>query len=125
MDRRAWTREGKLLVVEDNFDLAQLLEFELNDLGVDTTVAATGEAALEVAQRDTLAAAVVDLGLPDWDGFALGEELARCLPQMLLVALSGFQPPDHIRPFHSYLQKPVLGPAILEEIDAVYARLRG
>jgi len=60
----------RLLVVEDDAKLAALLRRGLSENGNATDVAARGEDALWMAEAHTYDAIVLDVMLPDLDGFA-------------------------------------------------------
>jgi PAS domain S-box-containing protein len=100
-----------LLVVDDNDDARMLLADVLAELGHDVSVAGSAAEALEVARRSPPELAILDIGLPDMDGYALAAQLRRELPAVRLVALSGFgqaavRAGDHPE-LDRYLVKPV------------------
>jgi CheY-like chemotaxis protein len=70
------TRAGvRVLVVDDNTDLAELLSEALADMGFQTAVAFDARAALETWRSFGPHAAVLDVGMPEVDGY----ELARAV----------------------------------------------
>jgi two-component system cell cycle response regulator DivK len=58
----------KILVVEDNSDIRQLMVFFLEQMGYDVVEAATGLAAIERASATLPDLITMDLGLPDITG---------------------------------------------------------
>jgi two-component system response regulator ResD len=58
----------KILLVEDDVRLAQMIETYLRQSGFAVSHASTGMAALEAARSDAFAAIILDLMLPDMDG---------------------------------------------------------
>lgn len=82
----------RLLVVEDNRDAADLLAEMLEMLGFRTTVAYTGEAALEAAVQHSPDVVLLDIGLPDIDGYEVCRRLRlTALPrQPMVIALTGW-----------------------------------
>jgi CheY-like chemotaxis protein len=102
----------RVLIVEDNADAAESLAVWLELDGFEVRVALTGAQ----AQRHALAFApdvvLLDLGLPDVDGYSLGETL-RELPETCrarLLALSGHAPDDDRAAavgFVAHLVKPI------------------
>lgn len=58
----------KILIVEDNSDIRQLMVFFLKQMGYDVFEAATGLAAIERATAALPDLIVMDLGLPDITG---------------------------------------------------------
>jgi CheY-like chemotaxis protein len=83
----------RVLVVDDNADVADALALLLEVLGYRVETAATGGQALEVAARFAPRVALVDIGLPDMDGLALARRLRIQFPdrdRLLLVAVTGY-----------------------------------
>ncbi|HKI36377.1 MAG TPA: response regulator [Gemmataceae bacterium] len=103
-----------VLLVEDDELVAFSLATLLRRSGHRVDVAHTGEAALEVASACRPHIALVDLGLPDMDGYEVagrfrGQEALR---GVLLVALTGWSDDESRRlgeeaGFAYYLDKPV------------------
>jgi two-component system CheB/CheR fusion protein len=101
-----------LLVVDDNRDAADSLAVLLRLEGYEVAVAYGGREALAAALAHPPALMLVDLGMPDLDGFGLAREIRRHpeLKQTRLAALSGFADPAHQTEadragFHYYLLK--------------------
>src|SRR3989454_11180647 len=70
-----YSRAPRVLVVEDDEDIAQALQRSLRMEGYDVRLAADGERALEQAGKFLPDLVVLDLGLPKIDGI----EVARTL----------------------------------------------
>ena len=90
----------RVLVVDDNRDALETLEMLLHLLGAEVQTAADGRSALETLRRFRPAVVVLDIGLPDMDGY----EVARRVRQepggreALLIALTGWgEEEDHRR----------------------------
>jgi CheY-like chemotaxis protein len=104
----------RVLVVDDNTDALTLLSKLLEHLGHTVQAAASPREALELAREAPPAVALLDVGLPDMDGFELGRQL-RAQPgceRTRLVALTGYGlPSDRERSalagFEQHLLKPV------------------
>jgi signal transduction histidine kinase/DNA-binding response OmpR family regulator len=67
----------RVLIVEDDPAAAQLLRIYLQDAGFRVAVAATGTQGLELARREPLDAILLDILLPDIDGWDLLQRLKR------------------------------------------------
>ncbi|MBF2063122.1 MAG: PAS domain S-box protein [Calothrix sp. C42_A2020_038] len=67
----------KVLIVEDDRDLAQVLIAMFNRHGIETFYAQTGREALQVSQNIIPDLLVLDLGLPECDGFAVVDWLRQ------------------------------------------------
>ncbi len=65
----------KMLVIEDDHDVAQLIRLHLSGNGREILVAQRGEEAVEVARRERPDLITLDVLLPDTDGFAVLESL--------------------------------------------------
>ncbi len=81
----------RMLICEDNPDVAMVLAELLAQEGIASDRAATGAAALELLARQTYRGLLLDLGLPDMDGISLVQTLrskaaTRDLP---VVVVSG------------------------------------
>jgi DNA-binding response OmpR family regulator len=71
----AGSRGPKILVVEDDRDLALLLRRHLESDGYQVLLAGCGEDALWLAREERPQAVILDIMLPDLDGFAVLESL--------------------------------------------------
>jgi CheY-like chemotaxis protein len=111
---RATREQRRVLLVEDNPDLALMLQELLRMLGHVTEVAADGASGIEKARCNPPDLALVDIGLPGIDGYAVACEL-RALPSLArtrLVAMTGYSQPDdeeraYAAGFDDHLVKPV------------------
>lgn len=105
---------GKILLAEDDPVTARLVVHRLErESGISVLHAADGGAAMSIAEREDLAAAILDIRLPVLDGLTILARLRssdrhRKLPIVLLTALGGEA--DVIRGFEQgaddYIVKP-------------------
>ena len=82
----------RLLIVEDNDGVRKMLARTMELKGFDVQVAASGREALDKFEDFSPSVAIVDIGLPDLNGYELAREI-RQMPehrQLLLVALTGY-----------------------------------
>jgi signal transduction histidine kinase/CheY-like chemotaxis protein len=85
-----------ILVIEDNTDGRESLATLLMLLGHRVEVAENGNTGIEIALTVRPEVALIDIGLPDLDGFAVAEKIRTTLGQtILLVAMTGFSQPEH------------------------------
>lgn len=120
---------GKVLLVEDADDSADLLREVLEFAGYSVVVARTGPDALEAAHRQRPDVVVCDIGLPGLSGYQVAESL-RADPQLRhvpLVALSGYDGPEHRdrmerAGFDRRLTKPVRSDELVRVMQDVVAR---
>jgi DNA-binding response OmpR family regulator len=83
--------EKKILVIDDEPQLARLVEMHLTDAGFRVTLAANGSDGLVSAERDRFDLVVLDLMLPDMDGLDVCRELRTrqdYTPILMLTARS-------------------------------------
>lgn len=104
----------RILVVDDNEDIAMLSARVLSKLGHEVRVARDGASALEAISEFTPDVALLDIGLPGMDGYELATHLQQRLGEhaVRLIAISGYgQPADRQRSldagFAMHLVKPV------------------
>jgi DNA-binding response OmpR family regulator len=81
-------RQARVLIVEDDDDIAQVLQRSLRLEGYETRIAADGEAALGAANDFVPDLVVLDLGLPKLDGMDVARRLraADDVPILMLTA---------------------------------------
>jgi CheY-like chemotaxis protein len=104
----------RVLIVEDNDDTRQMLHEALAFSGHDVREARDGASALAAAAEARPDVALIDIGLPDVDGYEVARRL-RAAPggrRMGLIALTGYgQAEDQRRAFDAgfdaHLTKPV------------------
>ena len=111
----------RVLVVEDSIKMGELLRRGLKEDGYAVDVQASGGAASVAAEYD-FDAIVLDVGLPDLDGFEVCRRLrqqGRSMPILMLTARDAV--PDRVRGLDTgaddYLTKPF-------DLDELRARLR-
>lgn len=104
----------RILVVDDNADSADSLGMLLRLLGHDVRMVYDGPAALSEAERFDPDIVLLDIGIPEMDGYQIARRLraARAHRRPLLVAVTGYgQEEDRQRAldagFDHHLTKPV------------------
>jgi CheY-like chemotaxis protein len=83
----------RILLVDDNSDLANSSAMFLESAGHQVVLAYDGKSALEMALRDKPDVVLLDLGLPDMTGYAVAERLRANgdLKDTPIVAVSGYK----------------------------------
>jgi len=116
----------RLLIVEDNEELAQLLAKGLKTAGYEADVLSTAEEARAVLSTTFYAGLILDLGLPDGDGLELLRELRQRdnpVPVLVLTARGGLH--DRVHGLRSGADDYLVKPFALEELVArLEAQLR-
>jgi len=104
----------RILVVDDNKDAAAMLSMYLSALGHEVTVEYSAMRALERARTEAPEVLLLDIGLPEMDGYELARQL-RLRPESVtstLIAITGYgQEQDRRKSltagFDHHLVKPV------------------
>jgi CheY-like chemotaxis protein len=107
-------RRRRVLLIEDNIDGRDIMAMRLAALGHQVYTAENGPAGIAIATREMPDVVLLDIGLPEMDGFAVARAL-RANPQtcgLKLIALTGYGlEEDRIRSleagFDMHLVKPV------------------
>ena len=89
----------KILVVDDHVLIREALRGLFRELKPDATVVEAADAAQAVqllADQPDTALILLDLSLPDRDGFTLLAEVRERYPGIPVVVLSGFPDPDNV-----------------------------
>jgi DNA-binding response OmpR family regulator len=114
---------GKILIVEDEQHIADGLRFNLEAEGFEIELAADGKIALDILSQNAFDAIVLDVMLPEVDGFSVAKKLRAAenfTPILMLTARS--RPEDVLEGFEAgaddYLSKPF-------ELQIFLARLNG
>src|SRR4030095_14144951 len=85
----AYTRARRVLVIEDERDMAEWLSVVVSGAGYDTRVAVRGDEAAETFSTWLPDAALVDLMLPDTDGAELVRRFKALQPRTEVLVVSG------------------------------------
>lgn len=80
----------KVLLVDDEPDLLELLKFSLEEEGFSTLLAGDGNQALELLQANDVDIMVTDIRMPRTSGLRLLKEAKSCRPDIHVVLMSGF-----------------------------------
>ena len=118
----------RVLVVDDEADARELLQFVLEGCGVRVRTASSAAAALEAMTEDVFDALISDIGMPEEDGYsliakvrALGKDRGGSVPAAAMTAYASEE--DRIRVLRSGFQIHVPKPVSLSELVAVVANL--
>jgi len=118
------TSQKKILVVDDNEDIAHMLARLLKMKGHDVQVAFSGGEALEAAQAYRPDAIFCDVGLPGMNGYQVAETIRQTDNDVLLVAITGWgrdedKEESRRAGFNHHLTKPFTSSAIEEILAAL------
>src|SRR5882757_5247124 len=117
----------RLLIVEDNIELARLVASGLTAAGYQSDIVGGADEARDAVRSVSYAAMILDLGLPDGDGLSVLLDLRRRmdpLPVLVLTARSGLQ--DRVNGLRSgaddYLAKPFALEELVARLEAILRR---
>ena len=119
-------RAGTALVVEDEDSIASLVRSYLERDGFAIVRARSGEEALAELERNTIRVVVLDIGLPDMDGFDVCSRIRETsrVPVVMLTARD--EEPDRINGLDlgadDYVTKPFSPRELLARVKAVLRR---
>jgi signal transduction histidine kinase/ActR/RegA family two-component response regulator len=121
------TAGGRILVVDDSRDVADSFESLLETMGAEVRVAYDGRTALEILPAFKPEAVLMDLGMPEMDGYETARRLRR-LPEgrdVMLIALTGWgQDEDRRRTKDAGFDRHLVKPADPEVLESLLAELR-
>ncbi len=114
---------SRILLVEDEDHLAQGLAYNLRNSGYDVEIAGTGEAALEVLERQTFDLILLDVMLPGISGLEVAETLRKTgHTEPIVIVSAKDRTADAVAGLDAgaddYVTKPF-------DLDEVLARVRG
>ena len=119
-------KTGRILLVDDNLDASSTLAQLLEASGYEVHTTTDGQTALLALEQFIPDLAILDIGLPDMDGYQLAKRLRRDarLASLKLIALTGFgREVDRARAltsdFHEHLVKPVGFDQLLGTVQAL------
>ena len=120
-----------ILIIEDHEDAREALRALLELEGHRVAAAGTGPRGVELAEQMRPDIALVDIGLPEVDGYEVARRLRALGPPCpYLVALTGYGEPDDVKRareagFDAHLLKPVDPDALAGVLKGVGGATRG
>jgi two-component system, OmpR family, alkaline phosphatase synthesis response regulator PhoP len=126
--RTADLMHKKVLIVEDDHDIAHLVQLHLTDLGCQCDLADDGEDGLEKALKNTYDLIILDLMLPNVDGMEICREVRsekKYTPIMMLTSRS--EELDRVLGLElgadDYLTKPFSVRELIARVKAIFRRV--
>ncbi|MFJ6569351.1 response regulator transcription factor [Streptomyces sp. NPDC091292] len=127
-EERRSAPKPRLLLVEDEPNLLEVLAGSLRFAGFDPVTAATGQEALAAARRHRPDVVVLDVMLPDMDGFEVLRRLRADTPVPVLFLTARDATEDKVRGLtiggDDYITKPFSLDEVIARIHAVMRRQR-
>lgn len=119
----------QILIVEDNVDYADDMAEFLREQGHEVAIATNAADMWLALTKTPMAVVVLDLGLPDEDGFTVIPRMRQLYPEIGLLVLTGRVAFDNrilglqLGADH-YLSKPIKFPELAAHIEALDRRVR-
>jgi len=115
----------RVLIVDDHRLLAEVIRSTLEGVGMEVVGSVqSGRQGLEAAARERPDLVLVDIGLPDESGLAVGRKILDQLPESKVVAMTSLNDPKAVAEafqlgFHGYLTKNTPVERFVTSIQAV------
>jgi sugar-specific transcriptional regulator TrmB/CheY-like chemotaxis protein len=111
----------KILVIDDDSGLREVLTDILSQEGYLTSSCSTGNEAVAACQKEFFDIGLIDIRLPDTDGISLLQILAKLCPTMIKIIITGYPSMESaVQSLNSgadgYIIKPFKPERILEQI---------
>lgn len=117
---------NKILVVEDEFEIREMLRAFLEDAGYEITEAEDGVEGLKLFRQKSFDLVLLDIMMPKIDGYGVCEVIRNesDVPIIMLTALGSEQ--DQLKAYDlmidDYITKPFSYPLLLRKVAAVLRR---
>jgi DNA-binding NarL/FixJ family response regulator len=100
----------RVLIVDDHLLFAEAIKLTLEEGGHDVILASTGHEAIETVRREQPDVVLMDIGLPDRSGLAVGRDILAEHPAIKIVVVTSLEDDQAVREavrsrFHGYLTK--------------------
>lgn len=120
---------NKVLMIDDDEDLSFIISDMLESYGYNVTCAESSERAFELLENNTYHIILLDINLPDADGFEICEELRRTSTTPVIFASARTSETDRVTGFDiggdDYLPKPYSVKELLSRVNALIRRTYG
>ena len=122
------TVSKKILVVDDEEAIRQVIKMELGNLGYDPEFAENGKEALEILENEKFPLILTDLRMPGIDGIELCMRIKERNPETLIYAFSGVVTEDEFYKleemgFDGLLCKPVTFEVLKRAIEGAFDKI--
>jgi len=123
------TVEHRVLVVDDEHDMAASCAYFLERAGYQVSTAFSGEQALECMARESYSVVITDLMMPRMSGLALIDEIRKRDPDVEMLVITGFPEVDTAvaamrMGVLDYITKPFSEDDFLERVEKALAHGR-
>ena len=120
---------NKVLIIDDDEDLSFIISDMLEGYGYQVTCAENSAKAFDLLERNTYHIILLDINLPDADGFEICKELRRTSTTPVIFASARTSETDRITGYDiggdDYLPKPYSMKELLSRVNALIRRTYG
>jgi DNA-binding response OmpR family regulator len=120
---------NRILLIEDDLRLAEMVKTYLGGVGFHVTVAQQGKGGLALEAREPFDAVILDLTLPDIDGLDVCRQMRMRAATPILMLTARGEPVDRVVGLElgadDYLAKPFEPRELKARLDAILRRTRG
>lgn len=120
---------NKVLIIDDDADLSFIISDMLESYGYNVTCAENSEMAFDLLESNTFHIILLDINLPDSDGFEICSELRKTSTTPVIFASARTSETDRITGFDiggdDYLPKPYSMKELLSRVNALVRRTYG
>ncbi|MBX3437658.1 MAG: response regulator [Planctomycetaceae bacterium] len=115
----------KVLVADDSRTIRTQLDLILSQEGIEVITASTGVAALELIFRESPDLAILDINMPELDGYGVCQELMargtpwNRLPIVFLTSLDSHALEMLGLKMGAYLRKPIVSERVVEVVQSL------
>lgn len=114
--------EAKLLVVDDEQDILELLVLDLEDRAKQVHSAIDPASALDILKTNKVDLIITDLSMPGMNGLELAAQVESLYPNVQVVVLSGYSKvelKDQVKSKNvaAFVEKPVFGDTLIVTIE--------
>jgi two-component system cell cycle response regulator DivK len=119
----------KILVVEDEPNNMKLMSFIIKKFGHEPVEAFTGVQGIEKAQSSNADVILMDIKLPDMDGFEVTEKIREMDMKVPIIAITSYSMDENLEAmdkagFNGCIEKPINPMTILDEINRIISKGR-
>ena len=79
----------KILIIDDEVDILNMLKKMMNRAGYDVEIADNGAVGLELFRKHSADLVITDIIMPEKEGLEIIREMKRIKPELKIIAISG------------------------------------
>jgi DNA-binding response OmpR family regulator len=128
LDRMHKSQRARILIIDDDVDLIDLLKITLRQAGFDVASASNAQSALSQVVEVNPDAILLDLMMPEMDGWSLYQHLRTITRAPVIVISASANQEYAVRSLEmgaqDYMTKPIYNPEMIARINKVLQRVK-